>query len=74
MLTYIQRDIRGYTTEGPLGRDHLRVFLPDEDITVINIYRPPNEGSQGRLYLDLLTTTIQGRTIVAGYFNAFSLL
>ena len=58
MLTYIRKDIRGYTVEGPLGGEQLHVFLLDEGITVINVYRPPVEGSRGRMYLGLLATNV----------------
>ena len=44
--------------EGPLGIDHLRVFLPDEGLIIINIYQPPIKGSQSRIHLDLLAISI----------------
>jgi len=72
VLTFIRRDIKGYAIESPLGRDHLRVFLPDEGLTIINVYRPPGKGSQSQSHTDLLATCVRGRTIVAGDFNAIS--
>ena len=44
-------------TEGPLGIDHLWVYLPDEGVTIINIYRPLGEGNRGHTHLDLLATS-----------------
>ena len=72
MLTFVRRDMCGHMVEGPLGGDQLRVFLPDEGITIINVYRPPGEGCRGHTHLELLATSIQGRTVVAGDFNAIS--
>ena len=40
--------------EGPLRIDHLSVYLLDEGVTIINIYRPLGEDSRGYIHLDLL--------------------
>ena len=57
VLTFIRRDVRGYTVEGPPGRDILYIFLPNERIIIINIYHPLGEGCLGRTYLDILVIT-----------------
>jgi len=74
VLTFIHKNLRGYTTGGSIGTDLLRVFLSNKGITVVNIYRPPNEGSRGRTHIDLLATSILGRAVVIGDFNAISLI
>ena len=71
VLTYVARSVSAHLSpHTPRSNDLLLLHLPDENLDILNVYRPPQEGRTGATPTFLQDIPISSRFIAAGDFNA----
>ena len=70
VLTYVHKDVPAAAV-GPRDTSNIiTVHLTDSNVTLINVYRPPNEGRGGPIRTQLERLNCETKTMVGGDFNA----
>lgn len=70
VLTYVHKDVPA-TAIGPRATSNIIITrLIDSGITLVNVYRPPNEGVRGPILAQLQGLQCGAKTMVGGDFNA----
>ena len=70
VLTYVHKDVLAAAV-GPRDTSNIiTVHLTDSNVTLINVYRPPNEGQGGPIRTQLERLNCETKTMVGGDFNA----
>ena len=72
VLTYVHKDISA-ADSGPRATSNIIIIhLINSGITLVNVYRPPNEGLRGPILTQLQGLQCGAKTMVGGDFNAIA--